>query len=50
MVTGKSAGRQRNALDTIVAAIAGANDRVVVTDNEREFAGLEFVNPMRTGE
>lgn len=47
MATGKSAGRPRNALDMIVAAIAGANDCVIVTDNERDFAGLEFVNPMR---
>ena len=31
----------------IIAAVAGANDCVVVTENERDFAGLEIVNPMR---
>jgi len=33
----------------IVAAIAGANDCVIVTDNERDFARLEFINPLRIG-
>jgi len=41
-------GRPRSALDMIVAAIAAANDCVVVTDDEKDFAGLEFVNPLRT--
>jgi predicted nucleic acid-binding protein len=40
-------GRPRSALDMIVAAIADANECVVVTDNERDFAGLEIVNPLR---
>ena len=31
----------------IIAAIAGANDCVVVTDNEKDFAGVEILNPMR---
>jgi predicted nucleic acid-binding protein len=31
----------------IVAAIAGVNDCVVVTDNEKDFAGLKIVNPLR---
>jgi len=31
----------------IIAAIAGANDCMVVTDNEKDFAGMEFLNPMR---
>jgi hypothetical protein len=31
----------------IVAADAEANDCVVVTENERDFAGLKIVNPMR---
>ena len=35
-------------LDTIIAAIAKANDCVVVTDNEKDFEGVEFINPMRT--
>jgi hypothetical protein len=29
-----------------VAAIAGANDCVIVTDNEKDF-GLRIVNPIR---
>jgi predicted nucleic acid-binding protein len=31
----------------IVAAVAEANDCLVVTENERDFAGLKIVNPMR---
>ena len=31
----------------IVAAIAGANDCMVVTDTERDFAGIPFINPLR---
>lgn len=33
----------------IVAAVAQANGCVVVTDNERDFAGISFVNPLRSG-
>lgn len=47
MADGKSAGRPRSGLDMIVAAIAGTNDCVVVTDNERDFAGIEIINPIR---
>ncbi|CCM78281.1 type II toxin-antitoxin system VapC family toxin [Rhizobium mesoamericanum] len=47
MADGKAAGRPRSGLDMIVAAIAGANDCVVVTDNERDFAGIEIINPIR---
>ena len=50
MVEGKAAGRPRSALDMIIAAVAGATDCVVVTDNEKDFAGLPFVNPMRGSE
>ncbi len=46
---GKAAGHPRSALDMIVAAIAGANDCVIVTDNEKDFAGLRMVNPIRDG-
>ena len=31
----------------IVAAVAEANDCVLVTENERHFAGLKIVNPMQ---
>jgi len=47
MADGKIAGRPRSGLDMIVAAVAEANNCVVVTDNEKDFAGLQFVNPLR---
>ena len=47
MADGKTKGRPRSALDTIIAAVAGSNDCVVVTDNEKDFAGTEIVNPLR---
>jgi toxin FitB len=47
MTEGKVAGRPRSALDMIIAAVAGANECVIVTDNDKDFAGLEIVNPMR---
>jgi len=31
----------------IIAAIAEANECVVVTDNEKDFVGLKIVNPLR---
>lgn len=48
MAEGARAGRPRSALDMILAAVAEANDCIVVTDNEKDFAGLPFVNPMRS--
>jgi predicted nucleic acid-binding protein len=50
MAEGKAAGRPRSALDMIIAAVAVAMDCVVVTDNEKDFAGIPFVNPMRAAE
>jgi predicted nucleic acid-binding protein len=47
MADGRKAGRPRSALDTIIAAVAQANRCVVVTDNERDFAGIEVFNPLR---
>jgi len=47
MADGKARGRPRSALDSIIAAIAQANDCVVVTDNEKDFEGIEFINPLR---
>jgi predicted nucleic acid-binding protein len=49
MAAGTATGRPRNPLDMIVAGVAEANDCVVVTDNERDFAGLKIVNPLRAG-
>src|ERR1700680_3230623 len=48
MAEGTAMGRPRRALDLIVAAGAEANNCVVVTDKEKDFAGLEIVNPLRT--
>jgi hypothetical protein len=39
-------GRPRSPLDMIIAAVAEANNCVVVTENERDFAGLKIVNPL----
>lgn len=47
MADGKAAGRPRSGLDMIIAAVASANDCMVVTDNEKDFVGLTIVNPMR---
>jgi predicted nucleic acid-binding protein len=47
MADGTKAGRPRNALDMIIAAVAEANDCVIVTDNEKDFSGLNIFNPLR---
>jgi toxin FitB len=47
MAEGKVRGRPRSALDTIIAAIAEANDCLVVTDNAKNFEGVESINPLR---
>jgi toxin FitB len=47
MADGKLAGRPRSGLDMIIAAVADANDCIVVTDNAKDFRDLDFVNPMR---
>jgi hypothetical protein len=33
----------------IIAAVAEVNDCVIVTENERDFEGLNVVNPLRAG-
>jgi predicted nucleic acid-binding protein len=47
MANGTAKGRPRSALDMIIAAVAEANGCVIVTDNEKDFAGLKFLNPLR---
>ena len=47
MAEGTARGRPRSSTDMMIAAIAEANDCVVATDNERDFAGLTMVNPLR---
>ncbi|MCC6918982.1 MAG: PIN domain-containing protein [Alphaproteobacteria bacterium] len=43
---GFAMGRPRSGFDAMIAAIAVANDCVVVTNNERHFQGLPVINPM----
>ena len=47
MAEGKAQGRPRSALDMIIAAVALVNSCAVVTDNERDFYGVDVINPMR---
>lgn len=47
MADGRASGRSRSALDMIIAAIGEANECVVVTDNEKDFPGIEIINPMK---
>ena len=46
MADGKAKGRPRSGLDTIIAAIAAANDCIFVTDNERDFEDVDILNPI----
>lgn len=48
MATGTKAGKPRSAVDMIIAAIAEANDCLVVTGNERHFGEVPMLNPMST--
>lgn len=48
MAEGKAKGQPKSALDMIIAAVAEANGCVVVTDNEKDFAGIKMINPLRT--
>lgn len=48
MADGTAKGRPRSAFDAIIAAVAEVNECIVVTDNEKDFAGVNFINPMRT--
>jgi len=45
MADGKRRGRPRDALDTIIAAIAVANGCTVVTRNVRDFDGVPVFDP-----
>jgi predicted nucleic acid-binding protein len=47
MAEGTRAGRPRSALDMQIAAIAQVNDCLLVTDNEKHFAGIKIFNPLR---
>ena len=47
MTTGRNSGKPRSPLDMIIAATAAANQCVVATANEKDFAGLKFINPLK---
>lgn len=49
MAEGKANGRPRSGLDMIIAATAQANGCIVVTDNEKDFYGIEIIHPLRIG-
>jgi predicted nucleic acid-binding protein len=49
MAEGTAVGQRRSALDMMIAAVAETNHCVVVTDNERDFAGIKIINPLRIG-
>jgi predicted nucleic acid-binding protein len=49
MVDGDDAGRPRNSAVMVIAAVAEAHRCLIVTDNERDFVGLNYLNPMRAG-
>ena len=46
MAEGTAKGKPRSALDTIVAAIAEANNCIVVTAKEKDFSDIEIVDPL----
>lgn len=48
MADGKVRGRPRSGLDMIIAAIAESHGCTVVTDNEKDYEGIAFINPLRT--
>ena len=50
MAAGQTAGRPRSILDMIIAAVAAANGCRLVTDNERDFVGIDVINPLRGSE
>lgn len=50
MADGRKRGKPRNALDTIIGAVALANNCVVVTGNEKDFEGIPAFNPMKWAE
>jgi predicted nucleic acid-binding protein len=47
MSAGRAVGNPTSDLDMIVGAIAASNECVIVTDNEKHFAGLEVLNPLK---
>jgi predicted nucleic acid-binding protein len=48
MAEGDRKGRPRSAIDMMIAAIAKANDCVVVSGNVKDFQGVEVFNPFES--
>lgn len=48
MAEGRLQGRPRSPLDMMIAAIAIHHNCQIVTANEKDFAGLSILNPLRT--
>lgn len=44
---GSKAGKARGMADMIIAATAKVHNLIVVTDNEKDFWGIEIINPIR---
>lgn len=49
MIEGRRLGRPRSFTDMIIAATAISHECQIVTNNERDFWGLDCINPMKTG-
>lgn len=49
LAEGKARGRPRSSVDMIIASVGMANDCVLVTANQRDFVGLDFINPLLEG-
>jgi hypothetical protein len=47
MAVGKAKGRPRSGLNAIIAAVAEANDCIVVADYEKDFKGIKILDPLR---
>jgi toxin FitB len=47
MAEGTVAGRPRSALDMIIAAVAESNDCTIVTHNQKNFRGINTIDPLR---
>ena len=46
MTEGTESGQPRSPLDMMISSIAEANGCIVVSDNEKHFAGLKILNPL----
>lgn len=47
MAAGDRKGRPRSAIDMMIAAVAQANNCIIVTGNAKDFGGIEVFNPLQ---